>query len=126
MSDSVRLHRRQPTRRPHPWDSPGSVCLFMCVCIGVILYSLSHQEKLGQNCQASLLYSTHHFELLPFITFLSFKTILFENRKCLCLVTEGVAREFGIEMYTLLYLKWVTNKNLLYSTGNPAQYYVTA
>ena len=24
-------------------------------------------------------------------------------------------------MYTLLYLKWVTNKDLLYSTGNSAQ-----
>ena len=23
MSDSVQLHRRQPTRLPHPWDSPG-------------------------------------------------------------------------------------------------------
>ena len=23
MSDSVRPHRRQPTRLPHPWDSPG-------------------------------------------------------------------------------------------------------
>ena len=23
MSDSVRLHRRQPTRLAHPWDSPG-------------------------------------------------------------------------------------------------------
>ena len=23
MSDSVRPHRRQPTRVPHPWDSPG-------------------------------------------------------------------------------------------------------
>ena len=23
MSDSVRPHRRQPTRFPHPWDSPG-------------------------------------------------------------------------------------------------------
>ena len=23
MSDSVRLHRRQPTRLPRPWDSPG-------------------------------------------------------------------------------------------------------
>ena len=23
MSDSVRLHRCQPTRLPHPWDSPG-------------------------------------------------------------------------------------------------------
>ena len=23
MSDSVRPHRPQPTRLPHPWDSPG-------------------------------------------------------------------------------------------------------
>ena len=23
MSDSVRPHRREPTRLPHPWDSPG-------------------------------------------------------------------------------------------------------
>jgi len=27
-------------------------------------------------------------------------------------------------MYTLLYLKYITNKNLLYSTGNSAQYSV--
>ena len=25
--------------------------------------------------------------------------------------------EFGIDMYTLLYLKWISNKDLLYSTG---------
>ena len=33
--------------------------------------------------------------------------------------------EFEIDMYTLLYLKWINNKDLLYSTGNYAQYYVT-
>ena len=38
---------------------------------------------------------------------------------------EGVVREFGIDMYTLLYLKWITDKDLLYGTGNSAQYYVT-
>jgi len=38
---------------------------------------------------------------------------------------EGTVREFGTDMYTLLYLKWITNKDLLYSTGNSAQYYVT-
>ena len=27
-------------------------------------------------------------------------------------------------MYTLLYLKWITNKDLLYSTENTVQYYV--
>ena len=38
---------------------------------------------------------------------------------------EGIVREIGIDMYTLLHLKWITNKDLLYSTGNSAQYYVT-
>ena len=28
--------------------------------------------------------------------------------------------------YTLLYLKWITNKDLLYSTGNSVQCYVAA
>ena len=37
----------------------------------------------------------------------------------------GRDREFGIDIYTLPYLKWITNKDLLYSTGNSAQYYVT-
>ena len=35
-------------------------------------------------------------------------------------------REFEINMYTLLYLKCITNKDLLYSTGNCAQCYVAA
>ena len=38
---------------------------------------------------------------------------------------EGIVREFGIDMYTRLYLKWITNKDLLYSIGNFTQYYVT-
>ena len=31
-----------------------------------------------------------------------------------------------MEMNTLLYLKWITNKDLLYSTGNSARCYVAA
>ena len=34
--------------------------------------------------------------------------------------------EFGMDIYTLLYLKWITNKVLLYSTGNSAPCYVVA
>ena len=37
---------------------------------------------------------------------------------------EGIVRKFGMDTYTLLYLKWITNKDLLYSTGNSAQCYV--
>ena len=36
----------------------------------------------------------------------------------------GIDWEFGIDMYTLLYLKYITNKDLLYSTENSAQYSV--
>ena len=36
---------------------------------------------------------------------------------------ERIIREFGINMYTMLYFKWITNKVLLYSTGNSAQCY---
>ena len=39
---------------------------------------------------------------------------------------KGIVREFVINMYTLLYLKWITNKVLLYSTGNSAQCYMAA
>ena len=35
-------------------------------------------------------------------------------------------REFGMDRYTLLYLKWITNKDLLYSTRSSAQCYVAA
>jgi len=38
----------------------------------------------------------------------------------------GIVRESGTDMYTLLYLKRITNKDLLYSTGNSAQCYVAA
>ena len=37
----------------------------------------------------------------------------------------GIVREFGIDMYTLLYSRWITNKDLLYNTGTSAQCYVT-
>ena len=37
---------------------------------------------------------------------------------------EGIFREFGMDMYTLLYLKCITNKDLLYSTWNSTQCFV--
>ena len=39
---------------------------------------------------------------------------------------KGIVREFETDMWTLLYLKWITNKDLLYSTWNSAQCYVAA
>ena len=39
---------------------------------------------------------------------------------------KELVREFEINMYTQLYLKWINNKDLLHSTGNSAQCYVAA
>ena len=43
MSDSVRPHRWQPTRLPHPWDSPskntGLGCYFLLQCMKVKIES---------------------------------------------------------------------------------------
>ena len=49
MSDSVRPHRRQPTRLPHPWDSPGKntgvVCHFLLQCMKV-----KSESEVTQSC----------------------------------------------------------------------------
>ena len=39
---------------------------------------------------------------------------------------RGIVWEFGMDTYTLLYLKWITNKDLLYSTRNSVQCCVAA
>ena len=49
QSDSVRLHRWQPTRLPHPWDSPGKNtgvgCLFLLQCMKV-----KSESEVAQSC----------------------------------------------------------------------------
>ena len=49
MSNSVRAHRRQPTRHPHPWDSPGKNtgvgCRFFLQCMKV-----KSESEVAQLC----------------------------------------------------------------------------
>ena len=49
MSDSVRPHSRQPTRLPHPWDSPGKNtgvgCHFLLQCMKV-----ESESEVAQSC----------------------------------------------------------------------------
>ena len=49
MSDSVRAHRQQPTRLPHPWDSPGRNtgvgCHFPLQCMKV-----KSEREVTQSC----------------------------------------------------------------------------
>ena len=49
MFDSVRPHRQQPTRLPHPWDSPGKNtgvgCHFLLQCMKV-----KSESEVAQSC----------------------------------------------------------------------------
>ena len=49
MSDSVRPHRRKPTRLPRPWDSPGKNtglgCHFLLQCMRV-----KSESEVAQSC----------------------------------------------------------------------------
>ena len=49
MSDSVRPHRRKPTRLPCPWDSPGKNtgvgCPFLLQCMKV-----KSEREVAQSC----------------------------------------------------------------------------
>ena len=49
MSDSVQLHRQQPTRLPRPWDSPGKNtgvgCHFLLQCMKV-----KSEREVAQSC----------------------------------------------------------------------------
>ena len=51
MSNSVEPHRRQPTRLPHPWDSPGKNtgggCHFFLQCMKVKVKLLSRVQLLA-------------------------------------------------------------------------------
>src|SRR5574340_528960 len=49
MSDSVRPHRRRPTRLPRPWDSPGKNtgvgCHFLLQCM-----KMKSESEVAQLC----------------------------------------------------------------------------
>ena len=55
VSDSARPHRRQPTRLPRPWDSPGKNpgvgCHFLLQCMKV---------KSGNEVSQSIIHTTVH------------------------------------------------------------------
>ena len=38
----------------------------------------------------------------------------------------AIVREFGMDVYTLLFLRWIINRVLLYSTWNSTQCYMAA
>ena len=64
MSDSVRSHRWQPTRLPHPWDSPGKNtgvgCHFLLQCMKV-----KSESEVTQLCPTLVTSLTAAYQASP-------------------------------------------------------------
>ena len=99
MSNSVRPHRRQPTRLPSPWDSPGKNTAVGCHFLlqGIFLIQESNLSLL--HCRQILYHLSHQGS--------------HQRREY---------QEFEISIYKLLCIKDINNKVLLYSTVNYIQY----
>ena len=76
---------------------------------GKISYVIPYMWNLKRNYTNELTYKTER-----------------DSQKMNLLVGKGMFKEFGKVIYTLLYSKRITNKDLLYSTWNSVQCYVTA
>ena len=92
MSDSVRPHRRQPTRLPRPWDSPGKNtgvgCHFLLQHMKV-----KSESEVAQSCptlsdpiDCSLPGSSVHGILQAGV--LEWGAITFSKLKCECMLSH--------------------------------------
>ena len=68
VSNSVQPHRRQPTRMPHPWDSPGKNtgvgCHFLLQCMKV-----KSESEVTQSCPTLATPWTAAFQVPPSMGF---------------------------------------------------------
>ena len=101
MSDSVRPLRRQPTRLPRPWGSPGKNtgvgCHFLLQCMKV-----KSESEVAQSC----LTLSYPVDCSPPGS-----------------SVHGIFQARVLEWGAIAFSK-ITNENLLYSTGNSTQYSV--
>ena len=79
---------------------------------GKNFYSKENFASPSYQLKTNYTYATQHF-YMQWLTLMFFKGNL-----------KGIVREFGLDLYTLLYLKWIANKGLLYSTCGSAQCHV--
>ena len=109
MSDSVRTHRRKPTRLSHPWDPPGKDtgvgCHFPLQCMKV-----KSEREVAQSCPTPS-------DLMDCNLLGSFVHGIFQAR-----VPEWGAIAFSL-IHTTIF-KIGTNRKLLHSTGNSTHYSV--
>ena len=98
MSDSVRSHRRQPTRLPRPWDSPGKNtgvgCHFLLQCVKVKSESevaqsyLTLQDPMDCSLPGSSIHGVFQARVLEWgaIAFSGESSLDWAKKTSLCLV----------------------------------------
>ena len=59
VSDSVRPHRRQPTRLPRPWDSPGKNTGVGCHCLPQCM-KMKSESEVAQSCLLATPWTAAH------------------------------------------------------------------
>ena len=118
MSDSVRPHRRQPTRLPHPWDSPGKNtgvgCHFLLQCMKV-----KSECEVTQSCltlsdpmDCSLLGSSVHGVFQARV--LEWGAIAFSGTLTrLWYIANKICMVYFIMIFTLLQLSGTKPTNIL-------------
>ena len=125
MSDSVRPHRRQPTRLPRPWDSPGKNtgvgCHFLLQCM-----KMKSQSEVAQLClipshpmdcspPGSSIHGIFQARVLEWVA-ITFSDILLLKAISFCPNIQGESK-YLIESIILFFFKtlmqitiiWVTN-----------------
>ena len=106
MSDSVRPHRRQPTRLPGPWDSPGKNtgvgCHFLLQCMKVKSESEVAQSRLTlsnpMDCSlpGSSVHGIFQARILEWGAIAFSECLLAANNKSVLFCSFGLVVSFGL------------------------------
>ena len=81
---------------------------------GISILSYENFASPSYQLKTNYTYAPQHF----YMQWLTLSLMFFKGN------LKGIVREFGMDLYTLLYLKWIANKGLLYSTCSSARCYI--
>ena len=123
MANSARPHRRQPTRLPSPWDSPGKNtgvgCHFLLQCIRVKVKSLSCvwlSEHMDCSPPGSSVHRIFQARVLEWVA-IAFS----EYRGCLTQFSETSSFWKRVSCYQPLALPYVTKQGTNRSGGQESK-----
>ncbi|KAB0380060.1 hypothetical protein FD755_007844, partial [Muntiacus reevesi] len=122
VSDSVRPHRRQPTRLPCPWDSPGKNtgvgCHFLLQCIKV--KSESEVAQSGPTLSDSLDCSLPCFSSSSKSS-VKIGPIMNDTQKGRCIIISNLANDLGKKSLEVKKAGLVKNKDTSKSVNVPGK-----